>query len=174
MKLDVDFDPVLFRKGYLLNFDALWLVKAKLNNWVIVWSSIMILMGAITAYTGNTVGYLIVGISLILLISSVRFLLQYLSLKKRYAQGIEKEIEAYTQPGRKPIVWAFNADSFSYRDHKMELTYTYSALQGHRVVQDVIFIDVSKERYISYSLSKKQLGEANFTKIAELLSKKIP
>ncbi len=173
MKFEIDFDATLFRKEYQLNFDDLWSIKKKWNYAIIVWSALLTLIGVITAYGGNTIGYYFIGIGIALLVVSIRFAFGYLKLKSQYMKGIENEVINYSKPNRPSIIWEFSPNEFKYKDHKMELIYKYEALQGYRIIRDSVFIDVSMERYITFVAHKTQMGTENFDALVAVLPNKL-
>ena len=174
MKIEIDFDSRTFKEIYSLNFDMLWKARTNFSIGVIVWSLISILLGSFVLLDDNQIGYVIILTSLLCIIAATLFLLKQIRLRKRYNTGIEKEIEEYNKRSQAPILFEFLDDYFHYQDRKMDLKYTYDGMQGYRLARDIIFIDISKERYITFAIGTSQLGNDKAQQLLELLKQQFP
>ncbi len=171
MKIEINFDPTLFKREYMLNFDMLWKIKNQFNFIVIFWGIISIVLGWAVLSGGSEMGYLIIALSFIIIIVALALVIKNRRLKSRYLLGIHKELSRFANSNDKIILFEFSDDYFRYKDYRMDVKYAFKEMQGFRLVKDCILIDVSRERYITFALDKKQLDITTQNELIDLLKR---
>ena len=117
-------------------------------------------------------GYIFIALSSYFILQSLTVYYTAYKEKRKYRGMIKKDLDRMSQHNQN-LIMEFNEDDFYYEEKDHNSRITWQMFQGYRVINDYIFLDFNRGVRTAYIVNKKDVGENDFLKILEHVSKKL-
>ncbi|CAM3508556.1 hypothetical protein FLGE108171_00830 [Flavobacterium gelidilacus] len=170
MKYEIPFDAEIYKEQMTLNFNITWLKNVKKNQKNFYWGIAYIILGLFIIYLKNNLGYLFIAIAIHVLINCNTYYNHYKKNKKRYFDEVTTDIE---KQANKVSKWELNEDHLFFKQYNYETTINWEVFKSYSVINKNLFVNLSKDRGLSYVLGEKEVGTNEFKKIIDFIDTKI-
>lgn len=120
----------------------------------------------------SLIGYISLGFQVHFLFQTYNFYVYLFNTKKAYRKIVEDDIERMDVPNQ-VIIMEFHDNFFYYSEKDYNSTISWKMFKKIRILDGYIYLDMNRGIETSYIIGQNYVGEANFQKIKEFVSRKI-
>lgn len=172
MTLELQFDKHIFIQTTKLQFNLVWKKNIDNNYKRLIWIILAFIIAFFLIFNKNHVGFLFLAIGIHFSIRFIEYLNFYKKNKKAYLSMVNEEIDGFENSSQN-IILGFEEEYFKYSDYKHESKTKWFVFKDYKVIEGVLFLYTDNKNTVSFTLSKAEIKETEWTKIIEIINTKI-
>lgn len=172
MRIELPFNETVFFRRNRFYFDITWAAFLKSNRQRLIWVALAAFFGGLLIYDGNSLGWLVLGVGIQILINFSNGLNQYKHAKKLYESKLEKYVEEYSG-GKSDSYCELQEDYFLIVYPQFESKIKWSYFEGYRIIEDTLFLDMDIANGHSFLVSRSEIEEYEWLALREKLGSEL-